>query len=78
MYGTGEKGNFAIIRHKISRLPILLPFGGLTAQRSVLSVKNFCSAVELALTNSSARGETLIVSGSGTTHRFRCHRILSR
>ncbi len=61
MYGAGEKGNFATI-HKISRLPIPLPFGGLTAQRSVLSVLNFCSAVELALTNSGARGETFIVS----------------
>jgi len=61
MYGAGEKGNFATI-HKISRLPIPLPFGGLTAQRSVLSVQNFCSAVELALANPSARGETFIVS----------------
>ncbi|MEH2561391.1 NAD-dependent epimerase/dehydratase family protein [Bradyrhizobium sp. AZCC 2289] len=61
MYGDGEKGNFAFI-HKISRLPVLLPFGRLTAPRSVLSVENFCSAVELVLTNSRARGETLIVS----------------
>ena len=61
MYGDGEKGNFAIV-HKISRLPIPLPFGRLTAKRSVLSVQNFCSAVELVLTNSRARGETFIVS----------------
>jgi UDP-glucose 4-epimerase len=61
MYGEGEKGNFAFV-HKISRLPVPLPFGGLTAKRSVLSIQNFCSAVELVLTDSSARGEILIVS----------------
>jgi nucleoside-diphosphate-sugar epimerase len=61
IYGEGEKGNFATV-HKISRLPVPLPFGGLTAQRSVLSEQNFCSAVVIALTNSRARGETFIVS----------------
>ena len=61
IYGEGEKGNFAFV-HQISRLPVLLPFGRLTAKRSVLSVQNFCSAIELVLTNSRARGETLIVS----------------
>jgi nucleoside-diphosphate-sugar epimerase len=61
IYGDGEKGNFATV-HKISRLPIPLPFGGLTAERSVLSVQNFCSAVAVALTDSRARGETFIVS----------------
>jgi nucleoside-diphosphate-sugar epimerase len=61
IYGDGEKGNFATV-HKISRLPILLPFGGFTAQRSVLSIRNFCSAVALALTDVRARGETFIVS----------------
>lgn len=61
IFGEGEKGNFASI-HKISRLPIPLPFGGLQAQRSVLSVTNFCSAATLALTVPAARGETFIVS----------------
>jgi nucleoside-diphosphate-sugar epimerase len=61
VYGDGEKGNFAFV-HKISRLQIPLPFGGLRAKRSVLSVENFCSAVELALNDSRARGEVLIVS----------------
>jgi nucleoside-diphosphate-sugar epimerase len=61
IYGDGEKGNFATV-HKISRLPIPLPFGGLTAERSVLSVQNFCSAVAMALTSPGARGETFIVS----------------
>jgi nucleoside-diphosphate-sugar epimerase len=61
IYGDGEKGNFAAL-HKLSRLPIPLPFGGLTAQRSVLSVHNFCSAVKMVLSDSRARGETFIVS----------------
>jgi nucleoside-diphosphate-sugar epimerase len=61
VYGEGEKGNFAIV-HKISRLPIPLPFGRLTARRSVLSVQNFCSAVELTLINGRTRGQTFIVS----------------
>ena len=61
IYGEGEKGNFAIV-HKVSRLPIPLPFGALTAQRSVLSIENFNSAVVTALTEPRARGETFIVS----------------
>jgi nucleoside-diphosphate-sugar epimerase len=61
IYGDGEKGNFAAI-HRLSRLPIPLPFGSLTAQRSVLSIQNFSSAVELALNNPRAKRETFIVS----------------
>jgi nucleoside-diphosphate-sugar epimerase len=61
IYGDGEKGNFATV-HRISRLPIPLPFGALSAQRSVLSVQNFNSAVETALSNPRARGETFIVA----------------
>jgi nucleoside-diphosphate-sugar epimerase len=61
IYGEGEKGNFAIV-HRISRLPIPLPFGALSAQRSVLSIQNFNSAVATALSNPGARGETFIVS----------------
>ena len=61
IYGAGEKGNFAVV-HKISRLPIPLPVGSLTARRSVLSIENFSSAVETVLTNPRARNETFIVS----------------
>jgi nucleoside-diphosphate-sugar epimerase len=61
IYGKGEKGNFATV-HKFARLPVPLPFGGLTAQRSVLSIQNFNSAVATVLTNPRARGETFIVS----------------
>jgi nucleoside-diphosphate-sugar epimerase len=65
IYGEGEKGNFAAI-HKVSRLPVPLPFGALSARRSVLSIFNFNSAVRTALTNSRAREETFIVSDPTT------------
>lgn len=61
IYGEGEKGNFATI-HKVSRLPLPLPLGAMTAQRSILSVENFNSAVSTVLDNPRARGETFIVS----------------
>lgn len=61
IYGDGEKGNFATI-HKISRLPIPLPFGAVSALRAVLSIQNFNYAVATALANYRARGETFIVS----------------
>jgi len=61
IYGEGEKGNFATV-HRISRLPIPLPFGAMSAQRSVLSIGNFNSAVATALSSPRARGETFIVS----------------
>ncbi len=61
IYGEGEKGNLATIR-KIARLPVPLPFGGLTAQRSVLSVQNLSSAIATALTDARARRQTFIVS----------------
>lgn len=61
IYGDGEKGNLATIR-KIARLPIPLPFGSLTARRSVLSVQNLNSAIATALTDTRARQQTFIVS----------------
>src|SRR4029079_18005552 len=51
----GEKGNFATV-HRLSRLPIPLPFGAMSAQRSVLSIQNFTSAVATALSNPRAQG----------------------
>jgi nucleoside-diphosphate-sugar epimerase len=61
IYGEGEKGNLAAV-HRVSNLPIPLPFGALSAKRSVLSIQNFSSAVGIALSNPRARGETFIVS----------------
>jgi nucleoside-diphosphate-sugar epimerase len=61
IHGDGEKGNFATL-YRVSRLPIPLPFGKLTAQRSVLSIHNFNSAIAAVLSNPRARGETFILS----------------
>lgn len=61
IYGHGEKGNFAAI-HKLSRLPIPLPFGALTAKRSVLSIENFNSAIATVLTHPLAHDTMFIVS----------------
>src|SRR5258708_6441823 len=61
IYGEGAKENFAIL-HRIAQLPIPLPFGALTARRSVLSIQKFNSAIEMVLTDSRTRGETFIVA----------------
>jgi nucleoside-diphosphate-sugar epimerase len=61
IYGEGEKGNLAAIR-KISRLPVPLPFGGLKARRSVLSVQNLNLAITIGLTDPRADGELFIVA----------------
>jgi nucleoside-diphosphate-sugar epimerase len=61
IYGEGEKGNLATIR-KIARLPVPLPFGGLTARRSVVSVQNLSFTITTASTDPRARRQTFIVS----------------
>jgi nucleoside-diphosphate-sugar epimerase len=61
IHGEGAKGNFAAI-HKIAQTFLPLPFAALTALRSVLSIRNFCSAVEMVLVNPKAKGETFVVA----------------
>jgi UDP-glucose 4-epimerase len=61
IYGDGEKGNLGTIR-KIAQLPIPLPFGGLKARRSVLSVENLSSAIITAMLDPRAQQQTFIVS----------------
>jgi nucleoside-diphosphate-sugar epimerase len=61
IHSEGGKGNFSTV-HRISRLPVPLPFGALTARRSVLSIHNLNSAIVVALNDPGARGETFIVS----------------
>ena len=76
MYGQGEKGNFQgekgnfSIIHKISRLPVPLPFGALTAQRSVLSVDNFSSAVVMVLSPAPCARRDVHRVRSHATHCF--------
>jgi nucleoside-diphosphate-sugar epimerase len=61
IFGRGAKGNFATLE-RMGRLRIPLPIRGLKAQRSVLSIQNFCSAVVKVLSDARARGETFIVA----------------
>lgn len=49
VYGPGVKANMAALL-KLARLPVPLPFGALTAPRSLLAVENLADAVLFALT----------------------------
>lgn len=49
VYGPGVKANMAALL-KLARLPVPLPFGALTAPRSLLAVENLAEAVLFALT----------------------------
>jgi nucleoside-diphosphate-sugar epimerase len=64
IYGPGVKANMAALI-KLARLPLPLPFGAMTAQRSLLSVDNLASAVQFALTGSCPFRRAYIVSDPG-------------
>ena len=49
VYGKGVKGNIAALA-TLARTPMPLPFGSLDNRRSLLSIENLASAVELVLT----------------------------
>ena len=49
IYGPGVKANMAALL-KLARAPVPLPFGGLSAPRSLLAVENLASAILFALT----------------------------
>jgi len=59
--GENPKGNVRIL-HAIAALPLPLPFGSITAQRSTLSSDNFCSAIVHALDTPQTIGHTYIVA----------------
>lgn len=61
VYGPNAKGNFASLK-KLARLPLPLPFGAITAKRSILSIENLNTAVACVLSNAKAIGETFIVA----------------
>lgn len=48
VYGEGVKANMAALI-RLAQLPLPLPLGGLSAQRSLLAVENLCGAVAFAL-----------------------------
>ena len=61
VYGPGVKGNMAeLIRLARSRLP--LPFGGLTARRSLLSLDNLVEAIDCVLSAPAPLRRPLIVA----------------
>ncbi|MPZ37811.1 MAG: NAD-dependent epimerase/dehydratase family protein [Rhizobiales bacterium] len=61
VYGPGVKGNMAeLLRLARSRLP--LPFGGLTARRSLLSLDNLVEAIDCALSAPAPLRRPLVVS----------------
>ncbi len=61
IYGPGVKGNLASL-DRIARLPVPLPFGAMTNRRSLCSLTGLTDALELAITNERAAGQTLIAA----------------
>ena len=61
VYGRGAKGNLASLL-RLARLPVPLPFGRLSAKRSLLGVDNLIAAIRFALETERAGNETFIVS----------------
>jgi UDP-glucose 4-epimerase len=61
VYGEDAKGNLRLLE-QLARLPVPLPFAGVTARRSLLSAANFNSAVTLVLTNEAAINRIFLVA----------------
>ena len=61
VYGPGVKGNLrALVR--LAALPVPLPFGALSARRSLLSLANLTDAVAFVLRHDGCAGETYVVA----------------
>lgn len=63
--GDDAKGNFQTLR-KLANLRLPLPFGGLRAPRSIVTIENMISAILFAIGNAKCHGETFVVSDSVT------------
>lgn len=61
IYGPGVKGNLATLV-RLARWPLPLPFGALTARRSLLGLDNLSAAVRLALDAPTTAGQTFVVA----------------
>jgi len=61
VYGPGVKGNVAALL-QLARTPLPLPLGGLAAKRSLVGLVNLASAVEHALTSTSASRRVFLVA----------------
>jgi nucleoside-diphosphate-sugar epimerase len=61
VYGPGVKGNLRALM-RLAALPVPLPFGALTARRSLLSLANLAAAITFALRHDACAGETYVVA----------------
>lgn len=61
VYGQGVKANMAALL-RLARLPVPLPFGALTAPRSILAVENLAEAIAFVLTPSCAARRAYLVA----------------
>ena len=77
IYGEGEKGNFATV-HRISRLPIPLPFGALVCAAIRAVDREFQLGRRDRAEQSPCSGRNFHRIGSDTGHRRGSHRTLSR
>ena len=60
IYGPGAKANIALIM-RIAALPVPLPFGAFTNQRSLLSIDNLVQAIMVCLDGPGTLNQTFIV-----------------
>lgn len=63
VYGPGVKGNLAAL-FKLARMPIPLPFRGLKAKRSLLSIANLAGSVDAVIKTESSPNRALIAADS--------------
>ena len=61
VYGPGVKGNMAALV-RLARSPYLLPFGALSAKRSLLALDNLVGAIDVALSAPGSLRRPLIVA----------------
>jgi UDP-glucose 4-epimerase len=61
VYGPGVKGNLRALM-RLAALPVPLPFGALTARRSLVSLANLAAAIAFVLRHDACAGQTYLVS----------------
>jgi hypothetical protein len=61
VYGPGVKGNLRALM-RLAALPVPLPFGALTARRSLLSLAKLTDAITFVLRHDGCAGETDVVA----------------
>lgn len=60
VYGPGVRANFAALVELVRRLPVL-PFGAIDNRRSLVSLNNLASAIQLCLVHPAAAGRAFLV-----------------